>query len=134
VGFGKALSRGPFPKPGTLLALIQGATAPIITGPLPTAVRSEWQSLISGSVLQSACNAEVLNINQGFLKLRLGFAANNESNCTSINSFIGIGGGGTGRVDTFVFLPPLSAGNYCDDTSPGCDAVAKPAWVFLYVK
>ncbi len=54
--------------------------------------RAEWVSLIKGASLQPKCNKEGFNLqpNPG-MKLRIGFAGNNENNCNTSDSLIGFG-------------------------------------------
>ncbi|CAB4004703.1 Hypothetical predicted protein [Paramuricea clavata] len=53
--------------------------------------RAKWMSLMDGSSLQPNCNKEGFNIKHQKLDMRIGFAANNEDNCASCDSFIGFG-------------------------------------------
>ncbi|CAB3998742.1 Hypothetical predicted protein [Paramuricea clavata] len=55
--------------------------------------RAQWKSLIDGSSLQRNCNREGFNVyfNSVFTRVRLGLMANNENNCKSPDSFIGLG-------------------------------------------
>lgn len=61
--------------------------------------RSQWKELISGSSLQLNCNREGFNVRHDphptvRRKIRLGILSNNENNCISPDSFIGLGGDG----------------------------------------
>jgi hypothetical protein len=51
--------------------------------------RVKWMSLINGSSLEPKCNKEGFNMKHP--KMRIGFAANNENDCESGDSFIGFG-------------------------------------------
>ncbi len=53
-----------------------------------------WKGLIIGSSLQMACHMEGFNIapNPGGGRVRLGIIGNNENNCASPDSWLGIGG------------------------------------------
>jgi hypothetical protein len=51
--------------------------------------RANWLSLINGSSLQPNCNKEGFNMKHPML--RIGFAADNQSDCASPNSLIGFG-------------------------------------------
>ena len=54
--------------------------------------RNKWKSLISGSSLQHYCNREGFNVyNQFHARARLGLIANNQNNCNTPDSFIGMG-------------------------------------------
>ena len=62
---------------------------------LPTSSgRDAWKGLITSSSLQLKCNKEGFNMKDGdspSLLLRLGYVANEQDNCNSCDSFIGIG-------------------------------------------
>jgi len=70
--------------------------------------RNTWKSLIAGSSLQSKCNMEGFNLNPPTLlsrwtaKARVGILGNNENHCTSCDSRLGFGTGGSfvGMDDT----------------------------------
>ena len=53
--------------------------------------RNKWKSLIFGSSLQYNCNKEGFNVYSLGPRVRLGLIANNENDCDSPNSFIGLG-------------------------------------------
>ncbi|MCB9566928.1 MAG: hypothetical protein H6710_06910 [Myxococcales bacterium] len=60
--------------------------------------RDVWKSLITGGSLQANCNREGLNVASpggDWHGVRIGIVANNENDCTSPDSRIGIGGVGT---------------------------------------
>ena len=62
-----------------------------------TAGRFNWQRLIAGSSLQPHCNKEGFNANMNHndkARIRIGIIANQENDCNSPDSRIGIGGGG----------------------------------------
>ena len=58
--------------------------------------RAQWTSLIGGSSLQRNCNKEGFNIyvDSKHTRVRLGFMANNENDCNSPDSYVGLGSGG----------------------------------------
>ena len=59
--------------------------------------RSQWKSLIIGSSLQSNCNKEGFNVyasNTLHIKIRLGLVGNDDNECHSTNSFVGLGAEG----------------------------------------
>jgi len=58
--------------------------------------RDTWLSLVPGSLLQDDCNDEGINVAPagGFARVRLGLVANNERDCSSPDSRIGLGGAG----------------------------------------
>ena len=53
--------------------------------------RNKWKWLISGSSLQYNCNKEGLNVYSEHSRVRLGLIANNENDCETPGSFIGLG-------------------------------------------
>ncbi|XP_028396187.1 uncharacterized skeletal organic matrix protein 5-like [Dendronephthya gigantea] len=57
-----------------------------------TAGRAAWKSLIAGSSLQYNCNKEGFNVpvNRHNRKIRLGIVGNNERNCDSCDSWLGL--------------------------------------------
>ena len=66
--------------------------------------RPAWKAWIAGSSLQVHCDREGLNVTatsmlpQNFARVRIGIVANENGpgDCSSPNSYIGVGGGGTG--------------------------------------
>ena len=56
--------------------------------------RSTWKSLIASSSLQRNCNREGLNVKRSgnTLMTRVGIIANQENDCASPDSFVGLGG------------------------------------------
>ncbi|CAB4026477.1 Hypothetical predicted protein [Paramuricea clavata] len=64
--------------------------------------REQWKGLINGSSLQENCTRQGFNVrgnikipNYGvFVKVRLGIIANNENDCVTADSFVGLGAGG----------------------------------------
>ncbi|XP_028416390.1 uncharacterized skeletal organic matrix protein 5-like isoform X1 [Dendronephthya gigantea] len=57
--------------------------------------RAQWKQLIHGSSLQRNCNKEGFNVGiSPYARVRLGYTANNENDCTTTDSFIGLGGDG----------------------------------------
>ena len=53
--------------------------------------RNKWKWLISGSSLQYNCNKEGFNVYSKLSRVRLGLIANNQDDCESPDSFIGLG-------------------------------------------
>ena len=55
--------------------------------------RSQWKQLIQGSTLQPNCNREGFNVFHGkYNEVRLGLVGNNENDCKTPDTFIGLGG------------------------------------------
>ena len=53
--------------------------------------RKTWKSIIAGSSLQPHCNREGFNIKTTYVNIRLGILGNNENDCASTDTFIGLG-------------------------------------------
>ena len=51
--------------------------------------RSKWLNLLSGSRLQQYCSGEGINV---LSKVRIGIVGNNEHDCATPDSFLGVGG------------------------------------------
>lgn len=66
--------------------------------------RSSWKSLMASSSLQYNCNRQGFNVKNpgGTILTRIGYIANQESDCDSCDSFIGMGPA----------YWPVSCGNY----------------------
>jgi hypothetical protein len=58
--------------------------------------RSKWRSLIYRSSLQRHCSREGFNVRSGVVGVRVGLIANQENDCHSPDSFLGIGSHGRG--------------------------------------
>lgn len=69
--------------------------------------RDTWKTLVGGSSLQVNCNLEGTNIFHDYTRVRLGMISNNEVDCSTPDSRLGIGGGGT----VCGIVPTESAGN-----------------------
>jgi hypothetical protein len=101
---------------------------------VPTSLgRASWLGVMPGARLQSNCNREGANVrpapadNPNRAAVRLGILGNNESDCTSPNSFVGVGARYEGSG-----WP--SAGSFEADIDwLGNDAVL-PAFVRIYVR
>ena len=72
--------------------------------------RDKWKSLISGSSLQRNCNREGFNVYDSSIRVRIGVFSNQQNDCNSPNSFIGLGTYDGGKKNT--------AGNYAYEYSP----------------
>ncbi len=57
--------------------------------------RAAWKALINNSSLQPNCNREAINNDvPGYVRTRIGILGNNENDCGSPDSYIGIGNAG----------------------------------------
>jgi hypothetical protein len=75
----------------SLHALIADGGYRAISGPN----RNSWKGLISNSSLQRNCNRQGFNSYHGYAHARIGIIANQEGDCNSPDSRLGIGTGGT---------------------------------------
>jgi hypothetical protein len=104
--------------------------------------RQEWLSLVPGAVVQPNCNTGGVNNSRvdPFFRVRIGMLANEQVNCTSPDSFVGVGGGGgvgngcnPGPSPGIAFVPPSAgsiSGGVCNPT-PGPNHVA---FAYVYVR
>ncbi|CAB3996457.1 Hypothetical predicted protein [Paramuricea clavata] len=53
--------------------------------------RGEWKSLLAGSSLQTGCRKQGFNVDSHFVDVRLGYIGNEQNDCLSTDSYIGIG-------------------------------------------
>jgi streptogramin lyase len=73
----------------SLMSLFQGGTLNSSVG------RNAWKGLLDNSSLQANCNAEGININPaGSTRVRVGIVNNQENDCNSPDSRLGLGGRG----------------------------------------
>ncbi|XP_067031958.1 uncharacterized protein [Acropora muricata] len=69
--------------------------------------RNEWKSLIGPQTsLQTNCNKEGFNVVGGGSKARIGIIANNENHCSSCDSTIGYGTGGSNTCGNYARHSP----------------------------
>ena len=89
--------------------------------------RSSWKSLIESSSLQSNCKLQGFNLKTGpsTIFLRIGYLANQENNCDSCDSFIGIG-----PTDRF----SISCGNQADGESSDDGYEENPAMCYVLIQ
>ena len=75
--------------------------------------KSAWKSLMANPSLQLNCNREGFNVknNGGIMLTRIGFIANQENECISPDSFIGLGSIGT-NLPCNAALSAISCGNF----------------------
>lgn len=74
-------------KTGTSLQSLFSQTA----FQMVTVGRTEWVKLLMSPSLQTGCEREGINVTQSNVKVRLGLVADEDANCGSPSSFIGIG-------------------------------------------
>jgi hypothetical protein len=86
---------GPLVLKTQKLTVTKASLAAMFTGNVYTATnigRAAWKALIAGSSLQANCNREGFNNNPaGSARTRIGIVGNQENDCGSPDSYIGIG-------------------------------------------
>lgn len=93
----------------------------------PTSLgRTSWKSIIPNSSLQLNCNREGFNIGLAGSRVRLGYQANQENDCGTPDSRIGIGGDLT--------YYPNSVGNATGSTGNDNGVVDIRSFGFLFVR
>ena len=85
--------------------------------------RQTWKSLISGSSLQPNCNREGFNVRTWQL-LRIGISSNNENDCNTNDSSLGIG-----KTSTY---QPYTRQRSCGNFLAGHKDIA--AWSYIFVQ
>jgi len=100
--------------------------------------RQDWLALLPGAIVQPNCNQGGINNSfaNPFVRVRIGMVGNEQADCTSPDSFIGIGGGGgsgNGCFGTGAFLPP-SAGSVSGGTCNPTPGPNHPAFAYVYVR
>lgn len=88
--------------------------------------RSAWLDSVAGASLQDNCNLEGFNIANGYNKVRLGIVGNNENDCESHDSRIGIGAGGCADCGCDGMDGPRAGNN-----DAGCNLVSSMSAVFV---
>jgi hypothetical protein len=89
--------------------------------------RAAWKGLMTGSSLQLNCNQEGFNTQVGgWMTCRMGIIANQENDCNSPDSFLGVGcAAGTS----------FTSGNYASSSwSPDNGGVNFPAFAYIFVR
>jgi hypothetical protein len=116
----------------SLKALFSG---PAIT---TTAGRAKWLSLVADSALQANCNAE--GVNREFttgakIQMRLGIIANNQTDCSSPDSYLGFGVSIATTTDCFGGVDPgIVVGNLAAASCEAPKDKAVATFGFLYVR
>ena len=95
--------------------------------------RSTWKSLIPGSSLQYNCNREGINLQSsvGRIFTRIGYHANQEDNCETPDSFIGLGI--ANGVPCLLSLREISCGNFASCGADNGD-ISLPAMGFILIQ
>jgi hypothetical protein len=120
----------------SLRAVFSGPSVSTTTG------RASWLTLLSSAQLQANCNQEGFNLSfpnwaeSQNVKVRLGIVGNEQADCESPDSWIGIGGFVGAATPCFAPVPRLTAGN----VSPGpgtCNGPAQrlaPVFAHVFVR
>jgi hypothetical protein len=102
--------------------------------------RQEWLNLVSGAVVQPNCNKSGINnfANDPYVRVRIGMVANQEADCATPDSFVGIGGGGGAGSGCNLgpggpFVPP-SAGSVSGGTCNPTPGPNHAAFAYVYVR
>jgi len=110
----------------SLLNLFQGAYVATALG------RNAWKALIAGSSLQANCNREGFNANPvggGNARARIGISSNQENDCNTPDSYLGIGTFGAPCGPA----PERAAGNVAG-CAPDNGDKNLPAFAVVYVR
>jgi hypothetical protein len=112
-----------FIVPATLIQVVGAGK----TRPVDAARKTEWKDAVTAMRLQDNCNQEVIARNGPNLKLRIGFVANNESNCNGPDSFVGVGA-------SFGYGGVFAGGRYAWLENTEDPQASLHDWVYVYVK
>ena len=107
----------------SLTDLFKGAYAGTSVG------KDAWKSLFSGASTQPHCNREGVNADCGGRKVRLGIVTNQENDCSSCDSYLGIGHTGDGGCSTGASWCGMMA-----SCSPDNGDKNVPAFGYLFVR
>ncbi|MFT3766197.1 MAG: DNRLRE domain-containing protein [Minicystis sp.] len=91
--------------------------------------RTQWKGLMASGSLQPNCNYESINSSAGYASVRIGISSNQENDCASNDSWIGIGGYANVCGDN----PNISVGNVAG-CSPDNGDRNTAAFGYVYVK
>lgn len=118
------------PAPATtLLSIFQGGTFRATN-----LGRAAWLASQNGTILQPNCNEEGFNVNGTYAKARIGLQANQENDCGSSDSVVGIGVAATSCGNASTFSSGFHSGPQCGPHDPAVPAVAGVAadfWVWV---
>lgn len=95
-----------------------------------TLLRDEWKNLMATGSLQVNCNLQGFNAVAGSVAARIGIIANNETNCNSPDSFIGVGI----RPACGVCPASMSVGDFSSSISPDNGAVTTAGFAYVSVR
>jgi hypothetical protein len=92
--------------------------------------RKKWKSLITKSSLQRHCNREGFNVHTALMRVRIGIISNQEKDCKTPDSRLGLGGGSSDKSRG----PKRAAGNEAVGFSPDRGKRKTSAWGYVYVR
>ena len=92
--------------------------------------RKKWKRLISKSSLQRHCNREGFNVYNALMRVRIGIIANQEKDCHTPDSRLGLGAGSNDSKRG----PKRSAGNEAIGYEADKGKRATAAWGYVYVR
>ena len=92
--------------------------------------RKRWKKLIDNSSLQKNCNREGFNVYNRLMRVRIGIIANQENNCDTPDSRLGIGAGSNDKARG----PNRSVGNEAIGYQPDRGKRKTTAWGFILVR
>jgi len=92
--------------------------------------RKRWKSLVKGGSLQRRCNKEGFNVYNRLMRVRIGIIANQENDCSTPDSRIGIGAGSSDPLRG----PNRSVGNEAIGFEPDNGVKRTTAWGLVYVR
>jgi hypothetical protein len=121
----------PLAAPATsLTALFSGASTTTTLG------RKAWMSLVPGAGLQPNCNLEGSNLSVGpYASARLGILTNQENECNSPDSYVGIGtDGGLCNAGTVAAGNKASCAPVLDATGAATSDKLLPSFAFVFVR
>ena len=92
--------------------------------------RKKWKRLLKNSSLQRKCNREGFNVQNRLMRVRIGIIANQEHDCKTPDSRLGLGGGSSDPKRG----PFRSAGNEAIGYEPDNGKRQTTAWGFILVR
>lgn len=85
----------------TILSVPAGSLKAVFSGPYQATSlgRNGWKAMMSGASMQPYCNREGFNADCAGRNVRLGMVTNQENDCNSCDSYLGVGHTGQGGCD-----------------------------------
>jgi TolB-like protein len=92
--------------------------------------RKKWKALMKKSSLQKHCNREGFNVHNGLMRVRIGIIANQEKDCKTPDSRLGLGAGSNDKARG----PNRAAGNEAVGWEADSGKRQTAAWGYVYVR